>query len=331
MRRTISALVLAATASSWPRPAGAFCRTTTAPIPADYNPVVEGCITQGTPLAWQSMPVTYELDVGASKNVSLDEATLIFDAAFAAWAAVSCPASGPDGGSPAGAARHPALSFERLAPTDAAFVQCEAGAEACEKAQSVGPHQIVFRDGGWPYMDSANQIALTTVTFGVDDGRLLSANMEINSKDYTLSTVDPPPDGGVSLTAIARHEAGHFIGLAHAQTTSPVMYAYYQPGAIALTQDDIDGVCAIYPPAAHTSGCACSTDGRAGVAIPWGMAAIVVAVAAARRRKRSAPSTAPASTPARTARRTSMQCCKMRRWMTPRSSGAASQHGSSAS
>jgi MYXO-CTERM domain-containing protein len=281
MQRAIVSLVFAAVALSFPPAAGAFCRTTTAPIPAGYDPTVEGCITQGTPLAWASMPVTYELNQAASTQVSLDEATPIFDAAFAAWAEASCPTTGPDGGD-----SHPALSFERLAPTDAVFVPCAADAEACEDAQSVGPHQIVFRDDAWTYDDSENAIALTTVTFGVDDGHVRSANMEINSHDFVLSTAATPPPGEISLAAIAKHEAGHFIGLAHAQTQDAVMYAFYQPGAIALMPDDIAGVCTVYPPASPSGGCACSTDGRAGGPMPWGMAAIAFAFAAARRRSR---------------------------------------------
>jgi hypothetical protein len=279
MLRAIVSLAVAAAASSFSVAAGAFCRTTTAPIPAGYDPTMEGCITLGVPLAWASMPVTFELNQAASAHVSLAEATPIFDAAFAVWAAASCPTDG--------AASHPSLSFERLATTDAAFVQCNgADAEACEQAEAIGPHQILFRDDAWPYDDSANVIALTTVTFGVDDGHMRSANMEINAHDFTISVVDPPPVGEISLTAIARHEAGHFIGLAHAQTTSAVMYAFYQPSAIDLTPDDVDGVCTVYPPAPPSRGCACSAGGRAGDAIGSGATAVAIAIAAVRRRKR---------------------------------------------
>lgn len=284
MRRAILSLTLAATALSFPRAAGAFCRTTTVPIPADYDPTVEGCITQGTPIAWPSMPVTYELHQTASAQVSLAEATPIFDAAFAAWAAVECPTDGTEG--------HPALSFERLAPSDATFVQCAADAQACAEAEAAGPHQILFRDDSWPYTDDASVIALTTVTFGADDGHMLSANMEINSYQFTFSTVDPPPADAYSLAAVAKHEAGHFIGLAHSQVDTAVMFAHYQPGAIALTPDDIDGVCTVYPPARASSGCACSVDEGAGHAGASAVTAIAVALAAARRRKQAAKSRA---------------------------------------
>jgi MYXO-CTERM domain-containing protein len=261
-------------------PAGAYCRTTTAPVPANYDPTMHGCITEGSPLYWPSMPVTYELNVGASKQVTLDQALPIFEAAFDAWDQVSCSATDPTD--------HPSLSFQVLAPTDAGFTPCSD--QTCEEAEADGPHQIIFRDDDWPYDDNANTIALTTVTFGADSGHIRASNMEINSHDHTISVVDPPPSNAISLSAIARHEAGHFVGLAHAQVDTAVMYAYYQPSVMSLTGDDIDGICAIYPPAtpSTSSGCACSvgrdTSDRGSYAAV-GAAIAFVAIAARRTRR----------------------------------------------
>lgn len=271
------ALALASVASS--APASAYCRTTTAPVPANYDPTMLGCITEGVPLYWPSMPVTYELNVGASTQVTLDQATPIFEAAFSAWAEVSC--------STTDATDHPSLSFQMLSPTDAGFTPCADA--SCEETEADGPHQIIFRDDDWPYDDNANTIALTTVTFGADSGHIRAANMEINSHDHTISAVDPAPADAISLSAIARHEAGHFVGLAHAQVDTAVMYAYYQPNVMALTADDIDGICVVYPPAgpSTSSGCACTTDGAKRGANGGLAAAIVLFTIAARRRRRS--------------------------------------------
>jgi len=87
------------------------------------------------------------------------------------------------------------------------------------------------------------------------------------------------------LQAILTHEAGHFFGLAHATDTHSIMYAYYKPGAIQLTADDVAGVCATYP-SAHGGGCSCSAaSDRFG---PWEtvVAAALLVVALARRRHR---------------------------------------------
>jgi MYXO-CTERM domain-containing protein len=218
--------------------------------------------------------------VGASSQVTLEQATPIFEAAFAAWGQVSCSATD--------ATDHPSLSFQTLAPTDAGFTPCSD--QSCEEAEADGPHQIIFRDDDWPYDDNANTIALTTVTFGADSGHIRASNMEINSHDHTISVVDPAPTNAISLSAIARHEAGHFVGLAHAQVDTAVMYAYYQPNVMSLTQDDIDGICVIYPPAAPaaSSGCACRMGEQRPASAAWLAAAIAsFAIAARRRRARS--------------------------------------------
>jgi Matrixin len=279
------ALAVALAVTAHAAPAAAYCRTTTVSIPAGYDPTVSGCITEGVPIAWPSMPVTYELNQAASTQISLADAQPIFDAAFASWAAVTCGGAEAGAGGGAGGGARPALSFDALAPIDAPYDSCPDDAEACEQAEAAGPHQIIFRDGGWPYDDVANTIALTTVTFGTDDGHVFSANMEINSYDFHFSTSATPPMGYVSLGAVARHEAGHFIGLAHSQIDTATMYAFYQPGMIGLTQDDVDGVCVIYPPS--TGGCACSAVSRSRADGGLGIGAGVVALAALARRRRS--------------------------------------------
>jgi MYXO-CTERM domain-containing protein len=258
--------------------AGAYCRTTTADVPPGYDPTATGCITEGTPVSWTAMPVSYELHQTASKQVSLAQAAPIFDAAFASWRTVSCSTGN-------GAPTPPSLSFTVLAPTSAEFVQCPADAQACQVAEAKGPHQILFRDDAWPYDDTANTIALTTVTFGVDTGEIFSANMEINSHDFRFSTADSPPSGEYALAAVARHEAGHFIGLAHSQVRSATMYAFYTPSMTTLTSDDIEGVCAIYPPG---HGCSCAMEGRTSGTPAIGAVAVVLAAAGARRRRTAA-------------------------------------------
>jgi hypothetical protein len=53
--------------------------------------------------------------------------------------------------------------------------------------------------------------------------------------------------GNYSLRTVYLHELGHALGLGHSSDTSAVMYAYYGGPRCALTQDDVDGVSALYP------------------------------------------------------------------------------------
>ncbi len=266
-----------------PTEARAFCRTTTVQVPAGYDPTSRGCIAAGVPLAWPAMPVTYELQADASSQVSFADATPILDRSFAKWAAASCSATD--------ASKHPALSFRNGGATDAGYAPWRR--RPMWVAAGRAPHVIIFRDQGWPYNDPNNTLALTTVTFGVDTGTVLAADMEINTKEHPISTVVPPPMGAFSLEAIVTHEAGHFIGVAHSQIDTAVMFAHYQPDAIALTTDDIAAVCEVYPPAnPPKAGCSCSTTGGKDGTTTLAGASLALALSRRRQRQRHESSSA---------------------------------------
>ncbi len=248
-------------------PARAFCRTTTVPPPLGYNPANSGCWTEGTPLVWSTDHAPYGVSSAASKQVSLAEATRVADAAFQTWNRTPC-----EGGPPALQAYDdgpiddvPDASYLVPAGTDASILSAWAACAESDQCSASAHDVIVFDDEGWPHDDPVNTLALTTVTYGPNDGRIFEAYTEVNSAQHTLTTLEPPPDdGSYDLQAILTHEAGHFFGLAHSMDTSAVMYAFYQPGAIALTPDDVDGICSVQPPPSSSKGCSCGVAGGAG-------------------------------------------------------------------
>jgi hypothetical protein len=267
-------------------PAAAFCRTTTVKAPAGYNPAVSGCLTQGVPLAWSAKQVPYSVATRASKQVSLADATRVADLAFGAWNDALC--SGESVGIQAydEGTRSVPDGDEGDALVGWAF--CSDSTSCNGAAHDV----IVFDDDAWPYDDPANTLALTTVTYGVDDGQIFEAFTEINSAEHQLTTTEPPPANSQAfdLQAILTHEAGHFLGLAHATDTSAIMYAYYQPGAIELTSDDLNAICTVYPPQT-SKGCGCETVGAAANATAaTAMAAGLALAALGMVRKRRGPS-----------------------------------------
>jgi hypothetical protein len=91
------------------------------------------------------------------------------------------------------------------------------------------------------------------------------------------------------LQAILTHEAGHFLGLAHATDTNAIMYAYYQPGAIQLTSDDVDAICTVYPPPSSSqkggNGCTTASAMPGLSTVATGMSFVALGMLVRRRRE----------------------------------------------
>ncbi len=214
-----------------PRAAEAFCRTTTTPIPANYSPS-RGCFTDGLVLFWKGACVGYSVNSGASATTPLATASSVVDQAFNSWNGVACPAG------------NVGITASNLGPVECSEVRYNPN----------GPNQnvIVFRDDKWPYSDPNNTLGLTTVTFNADTGEIYDADMELNATAKNLSTSAAVPANGFDLLSVITHEAGHFLGLAHATNATATMFASYKPGTATLrtlTPDDTAGICEIYPTA----------------------------------------------------------------------------------
>jgi Matrixin len=234
--RELLRLTIALAALVAPAEAHAFCRTTTVNVPANYEPT-EGCFQEGNVLWWRNACVGYSIQEGASRQVTLPEAEQAIATAFTKWTGTACPADD------AGESR---VSID---------VRDE-GPVACDEVQynesEPNQHVIIFRDDVWPYSDSSNTLALTTVTFDPDTGELYDADMEINSTPSIPLTVSGPvPPGGYDFASVVTHETGHFLGMAHSPDSRATMFARYIQGSTSmrdLSEDDVDGICAAYPP-----------------------------------------------------------------------------------
>jgi hypothetical protein len=105
-----------------------------------------------------------------------------------------------------------------------------------------------------------NAIALTTTRFDTKTGDLWDADIELNGVTQQLSIGDPIVAD--DLLSVLTHEGGHFLGLSHSLDPTATMRAIYDPRTDGdtfrdLAPDDIQGICAIYPPGrqAQTDSC----------------------------------------------------------------------------
>lgn len=128
-----------------------------------------------------------------------------------------------------------------------------------------GPNMnvVVWIEVGWPFDDGA--LAVTTSAFLVGSGRLLDADIAINGERFPWTRVDAtclPRTRTQDIQNTLTHEVGHVLGLDHPpesalfeRTTMFAQAPACETRKRTLAQDDVDGICFIYPSATETGRC----------------------------------------------------------------------------
>lgn len=185
------------------------------------------------PVAWDTRRLTFLIQEDGSDDFpqgpdgKLDETLkqVILDS-FEPWTAQDCA--------------YLDIVFEGLTPLR------EIGYKGSEAANV----NIVMFTESWPYQGAEDAYALTSVTFDVKSGKLADADIEFNGGDFTFTNVDDPAGTLVDVRNTLTHEVGHFIGLDHSTEVDSTMFARAVEGELkkrSLQQDDIMGLCHIYP------------------------------------------------------------------------------------
>ncbi|MDH3199320.1 MAG: matrixin family metalloprotease [Myxococcales bacterium] len=226
--------------------ASAYCRMTTE---GGVQIGEQACVENGEFLEWPVACLSYAIDERGSSSMEFNDVVQAIDSSFATWQNETCDGEPVD------------LIFKPL------------NSSTCRRTEFRNPggnvNTIAFLD---PWEDQCgikfdeNALAVTIVMFDPSNGRILDADMLINE---TLGPFASCPDSGcepgtqsnlgpVDLQSIVTHEAGHFIGIGHSDVADATMFFQSPRTEVSkrtLAQDDIDAVCAIYPPGNLDASC----------------------------------------------------------------------------
>lgn len=129
--------------------------------------------------------------------------------------------------------------WSRVSPLTFTEVGADAEAEI-QISWRTGDH-----DDGSPFDDGGaeNRNVLAHCFFPPPGGGPFAGDCHFD--EFEDWSVDTPPSG-IDLLTVALHELGHGLGLLHSKVPSAIMFATYDGPRRELTQDDIDGIVAIY-------------------------------------------------------------------------------------
>ncbi|MCC6552831.1 MAG: matrixin family metalloprotease [Polyangiaceae bacterium] len=198
---------------------------------------------------WPALPVAYQVNPGQAPASISSVAVLRVDQGFAAWAAPPCTI----------------------------WATQNAGDTVASYDYDDGINSIGWIGTEWPHeLGPADAIIGFTIPTWDASGALVDVDTVLNAVGFCWN--DTGAGGCVDTLSILTHEEGHFLGLGHTGAPGATMWAGYQGGDAprTLEQDDVDGVCALYPlfppwgtgtttPGGGASGCqGCSDDAAVG-------------------------------------------------------------------
>ncbi len=241
--------LLALAAVLVPAAAGAYVRT-----PVDRQNAPDSCVF------WQKRQIPWSPAETLGGALPEAQALEAIRASFATWSAESCtdltfverPGAEREAGYRSRGANDNAVLFR-----DRYCDEIVPAGDAC-----LGSNSCANKYDCWDWDPTV--IAMTTTTFSPCSGRLVDADIEMNSAGFDFTVGDGPlcsenprdPDCiGTDLRNTIVHEVGHFIGLDHSPERGSTMFVTALLGETekrTLADDDIEAICDIYPAGGET-------------------------------------------------------------------------------
>ena len=105
---------------------------------------------------------------------------------------------------------------------------------------------VSWREDSWD--DSAATLAITSNIF--DFRGFIDTDIKYNGYHHTWALIGTGDARGTDVESVTAHEVGHALGLDHSDILGATMWPSTgpnDPNPRSLSQDDIDGICALYP------------------------------------------------------------------------------------
>jgi len=198
-----------------------------------------GCSIEGTELARPDGCIYFAVQRGKAESLGLrdEELERAIEDAFDAWRSADCG----DGS--------PSLEIHSLGMVgaDEPFACLDAPEQNVDtwllSTELAGEDAITPNSGA--------TAGATRPSFFRETGEVFDSDVLLNQLWFIVQREE---DVAPYLRVVAMHEAGHALGLAHSLDEDALMYRDYRVTADrALTQDDIDGICALFPPGRELS------------------------------------------------------------------------------
>lgn len=206
-----------------PRQAAAFERAAVDGKPSTY-------------LFWPARTIAYYLNKRGSADLAIKEVVGAVRRSFFSWASPSCTDLEP--------------RFMGLDGGEQTNLTLGEG-EAPDRK-----NLLIWREDQWPPAGvtdgtiTKDMAAVTTLSYDADSGAIIDADIDLNGHDFFWTTSDDQMQRSRDVQNIVTHEVGHLLGLAHSKNAEATMFAMTEDAELkkrTLEQDDLDGICAIYP------------------------------------------------------------------------------------